>query len=215
MARFPCKRAAPAAALLMALVLPAIRLAVPAEVAGELEFKNWSRLEVLDDSTWIYDAVITHGNDMYLTAKLAHRVDLPGNASQLTLSGGVHIDFRGAVLDADSALIMFRGQQLQSGKVQGSQATFSHQRANSSRRVNGRADAIEFEGSSNRIRFKGNTFYTDGSNRCSIEELNYNLTDGSFSNTRAPGQAGDSCIVKLDSFERVPPPRTPERSTAQ
>lgn len=218
MARFLSDRAAAVAALMLALALPVMEPAIPAELSGELVFESWTTVDYTpqDGSALIHDAVISHSKDMHIKAKLARLVRHPdNNVEELTLSGGVHIDYRGALLDADSALIVFRDERLLSARVQGSQATFSHQPAGTSRRVNGRADAIEFEGASNRVRFKGDTFYTDGRNECSIDELLYSLTDGSFSNTRAPGQGGDRCILKLDSLQRVPPPRIPERSTAQ
>jgi lipopolysaccharide export system protein LptA len=218
MARFLSDRAALVAVLIMAVALPVMKPAIPAELSGELVFKSWSKVDYTpqDGSALIHDAEISHSKDMHITAKLARLARLPdNNVEELTLSGGVHIDYRGALLDADSALIIFRDEKLLSARVQGSQATFSHQPAGTSRRVNGRADAIEFEGASNRVRFKGDTFYTDGRDECTIDELIYSLTDGSFSTIRAPGQGGDRCIFKLDSRERVPPPRTPERSTAQ
>src|SRR5690606_17156329 len=133
--------------------------AVPAQLTGALTIDNWSRLEhkVQDDSTIIDNAELSHGSDMSIKAGRAVRALLPGNVNQLTLSGGVHIDYRGAVLDAETALVVFRGQQLQSARVQGSQATFSHQPASSPRRVRGQANAIEFDGTSNRVRFSGKT----------------------------------------------------------
>lgn len=217
MARFLSDRAARVAVLIVALALPVMKPAIPAELNGELEIKSWSSVEYSsqDGSALLHDAVISHTRDMQIKAKLARYDELGDKkVQQLTLSDGVHIDYRGAILEADSALLVFRDAQLVSARVEGKQATFSHQPARSSRRVSGRADAIEFEGASNRIRFKGDTFYTDGRNECSIDELVYILTDGSFSSIRAPGR-GERCTISLDSLERVPPPRTPERSTAQ
>ena len=214
MARFRSDRRTAGTALLLALA--AMNPAVPAELSGALTIDNWSRLEhnVQDDSTSIDDARISHGSDMSIKAGRAVRALLPGNVNRLMLSGGVHIDYRGAVLDAETALVVFRGQQLQSARVQGSQATFSHQPAGSPRRVRGQANAIEFDGASNRVRFSGKTSYTDGRTECNVEELYYSLADGSIINNRPQGE-NDRCTVDLDAGARVPTPRTPDRSTSQ
>ncbi len=213
MARFRSDAGSSAPALFLALCLVAMP-AAPAELTGALTFESWSHLEhnIQDDTTSLEDAEIRHGTDTFIRAGRAVRVQLPGRVNQLTLSDGVHITYRGAVLDADSALVVFRDQKLQSARVVGSQATFSHQPAGSSRRVQGRANVIEFDGASDRVKLSGKTSYSDGQFECNLEELLYNLADTRVS---TPAQdAMDRCTVDLDA-ERVPTPRTPERSTAQ
>lgn len=215
MARFRSDAGQAARTVLLALCVVAIP-AVAAELTGTLKFEKWSKLDfnLQDDSASLEDAEISHGSDMFIKARRANRVQRPGRVNELTLSGGVHITYRGAVLDADSALIVFRDQQLQSARVQGSQATFSHQPPGSARRVQGRANVIEFDGASDRVKLSGRTSYDDGRTKCNIEELLYDLSDGRASNTRSAGDM-DNCIVDLDSAGRVPTPRTPDRSTAQ
>lgn len=203
--------------MFLAVALPVMQVAISAELTGELVIDDWSELEynIQDDSALIHDAEIRYGTEMSIKAKLAHRIKArSGDTDQLTLSGGVHINYRGAVLDAESALIVFRGKELQSARVEGSQATFSHQPAGASRRVHGRANSINFEGASNQVHLSGNTSYSDGRNECRVEELFYNLDDGSFVNRRLPGGVV-GCTLDLGGRDRVPAPRTPDRSTAQ
>lgn len=211
MARFRSDARRPAGTVLLALCLVAAP-AVPAELTGTLDIEGAAfRFGINDDSIIVEDAEITHGRDMFITARLANHVQRPGRVNELTLSGGVHIIYRGAVLDADTALIVFRDQKLQSARVQGSQATFSHQPEGSPRRRQGRADVIEFDGASDRVKLTGKTWYEDGRVTCNIEQLLYNLSDG----TARTGTSKDRCTVDLESSERVPTPRTPDRSTAQ
>lgn len=207
--RFDARRSAGTALIALCLAAAA---AVPAELTGTLDIKGAQfRFGINDDTIIVEDAEITHGRDMFITARLANHVQRPGRVNELTLSGGVHITYRGAVLDADSALIVFRDQKLQSARVQGSQATFSHQPTGSSRRRQGRADVIEFDGSSDRVKLSGSTWYENGPVTCNIEQLLYDLSDGQAHT--ATGK--DKCTVDLDSSGHVPTPRTPERSTAQ
>ena len=61
------------------------------------------------------------------------------------------------------------------------------------------------------MKLTGKTWYEDGRVTCNIEQLLYNLSDG----TARTGTSKDRCTVDLESSERVPTPRTPDRSTAQ
>jgi lipopolysaccharide transport protein LptA len=129
----------------------------------------------------------------------------------------VHIEFRDAILDAESAQMVFRGEELLSVQVKGSQARFSHQFRQSGRRIHGRADAIDFDGRSGKVRFSGNTWYTDGRHEFSTDLVIYDIDDGSVADdgdtrTRVQG------VIRPDleqDRQRVPPPRIPDRSTAQ
>lgn len=213
--RRPRSRAVALAWLLTSLAVPA---GIAAQFAGELIIEDWSRLDYnsRDGSMTLEDVLITHGGDTRIEASHAHRVQRPGRVNQLDLSGGVHIRFRDATLDAESAQMMFRGEELVSVEVKGSQAQFSHQPAGYPRRVSGSADAIGFDAGSGRVRFAGNTSYTDGRYSLSSDVVVYDIDDGTVVDDGDAGSRGRAVIpLNIDDDERLPAPRTPDRSTAQ
>jgi hypothetical protein len=64
--------------------------------------------------------------------------------SQWEFKGTVHIEFNGAVLDADSAVAQFADNRIQQVRVMGSPALFSHQLKDAAQRNQGRAQTIEY-----------------------------------------------------------------------
>lgn len=231
MARSPFERRRPrqprgrAAAALAALLLLAAGLqgdSLAASLSGTLKIDGENFQVNLRDDSWSLEKVtlLLHGpetqgtgEDTRVTAQLAKGEDKPDGVTELDLTGRVHIEFRDAVLDADSALMQIRGQELLSVQVRGEQAQFSHQ-LRKDRQISGRADSIDYDSATGRVRFRGNTFWTDGRRtELSTEEVIYNLDDGSaFSPTPGTG------VIRpdLDAVrERIPTPRTPERSSAQ
>src|SRR5690606_23423822 len=120
--------------------------AVAAAPGGTFDIRQYTNMEmnVRDDTLTVEDVVITHGADTRVEAKFARQTSRPGNVKQLDLSGGVKIDFNGATLAADSAVMVFRGDQLLSVRVEGRQAEFSHQPPGF-RRIFGRAGSISMD----------------------------------------------------------------------
>lgn len=184
-----------------------------AGVTGNLEI-NGENLEISSDGrATLENAVLTHReSNVRATASRATKTDKPGGVSDLDLSGTVHIEVRGAVLDATSAVMVFRNQELISVQVRGSQAEFSHQPKGSSRRINGRADSIAYDAASGKVVLTGNGFYsfTDGSAQGSSDTVTYDINVGSVVTGRISG------VLQLDSVrDRVPAPSTPDRESAQ
>src|SRR5690606_9936781 len=103
--------------------------AAPAGVSGTFEIPQYSNMEINipDDTMTVEDVVITHGEDTRVEAKFARQTRKAGNVKQLDLSGKVRIDFQGATLEVATAVMVFRGDQLESVQVDGDQADFSHQ----------------------------------------------------------------------------------------
>jgi lipopolysaccharide transport protein LptA len=127
------------------------------------------------------------------------------------LNGGVHIEFDDAILDADSATVLFADNRLKEVHVRGANgkpAHFSHQVKNTPRRNQGRAATIDYDSMAAVLRLAGDTWYSDGRSAIETAAFTYNLNDGSFfSNESVKG------TVQPD--KRVPPPRTPDRATSQ
>lgn len=188
-----------------------------AQLSGEIVIEEGINLVInTRDDSWSMDEVlISHGQDTRITADRLNGTERAGDVSELDLTGDVHIEFRGATLNARSAEVIFRGGELVSVQVEGSQAEFSHLLAGYARRIDGRANAIRFETASGKVRFSGNTSYTDGRHTLNSEAITYDINDGTVSDDGDPGTRGRAIIRLGGSGERVSPPREPDRSTAQ
>jgi lipopolysaccharide transport protein LptA len=134
--------------------------------------------------------------------------------SEWEFKGEVHIEFDGAVLDADSAIARFSDNKIRQIHVVGEPARFSHQLKNSAQRNQGRAGTVDYDATTALVRFAGGTWYSDGRNEVNTSALVYNLNDGSFSNESTATDPGRVRLT-IRPGKRIAPPRTPERSTAQ
>lgn len=189
-----------------------------AQFSGELTIEEYTNLDysTRDGRMSLDNVLISHGADTRIEARHALRTERPGRVNYLELSGGVHIKFRDSTLEADTAEVLVRGEDLISVNVKGSQATFSHQLRGYARRIDGRADAITFDPSSGRVSFSGNTSYTDGRQNLTEETLIYNINDGTVRDDGDPRTRGRGVIrLNTSDDDRVPAPVPPERSTAQ
>jgi lipopolysaccharide transport protein LptA len=201
---------------LLAMACGAAPATLAAGLTGSLQIEEGGRSSLSGDgkTLTIEDVVLTHpGSDTRVTSSLAVLVLNANGTRDLELSGTVHIEVRGAVLDAGSAMVVFRGEELVSVQVKGSpQAQFSHQPKGSSRRINGRADAIHYDAATGMVQLTGNGFYTfaDGSAEGSSGTVTYDTNTGKVETGRFSG----SLQFERDR-ERVPPPRTPDRENAQ
>lgn len=183
-----------------------------------IEIQQYSNLviNVRDDTIQAEDVVLAHGPDTRVEAQLARQTDQADNVKQLDLSGGVHIAFRDTTLDATTASARFRGDQLLSVQVDGSQAQFSHQPEGYSRRVHGTADAIRYDTTSGKVVFSGNTAYTDGCNRLTSSSITYNINDGAATDDGDPATRGRAILcLDPDKAPEVPTPRIPGREQAR
>ena len=132
-------------------------------------------------------------------------------------SNGVHIEFDDAVLDADSATVLFVDNRLKEVHVKGTRAsprisrTSSRMRRGATRAVRPPSTTIPAD---RLLRLAGGTWYSDGRNEVNTATLIYNMNDGSFSNATGPNES-DRVRITIRPDKRVPPPRTPDRETSQ
>jgi lipopolysaccharide transport protein LptA len=218
MARSPfdhrCRRAAALGVLVLAWA--GLFPAEAAELTGFLVIEKARNAQYTREGILTAeDVLLTHEGDIRITADHARHTPLEDGTRRLELTGRVHIEVRGAVLDADSATLNFRDQDLLTVAVKGSQATFSHQPEGYARRVNGRADTIDFDAARSEVTFAGNTSYTDGRNSLTSDLIVYGIESGAIRDDGDPKTRGRAIIRLGESLGRVPPPRQPERSTAQ
>ena len=131
-----------------------------------------------------------------------------GSATDPKASGTVHLEFKSAVLDSQTALVNFSEDNVSTAHTEGSPATFSHLLKNSSKRITGQARRIDYDAAKDRLYLTGDIRFFNGSVELKSESLWYNLGDGSYGS-----DSNSSVIFRPD--ERVPTPRTPDRSTAK
>lgn len=121
----------------------------------------------------------------------------------------VHIEYRDTRLDADSAIVTYANGSLQSIQVRGAPAHFAHVTGETSRRSEGRANAIDFDSVARKVKLSGNGWFQYGDNEARTDTLYYSLDDRVLSTDEG---------VKLNIVipeRRIAPPRAPDRSTAQ
>jgi lipopolysaccharide export system protein LptA len=126
---------------------------------GPVHFNVPAGTQTLED-----DVELRQAPDTLIRADKAEGTNLPdGNYDNghWVLSGAVHIEFEGTVLDADSATVVFTDGHIHSIVVQGSPATFSHPTGTGERNL-GRASTITYDGTRRQIRFTGHTAYSFG-----------------------------------------------------
>jgi lipopolysaccharide transport protein LptA len=158
------------------------------------------------------DLVLRQGNTL-IKAKHAEGSGLANNRrnGSWVLNGEVHIEFDGAVLDAESATVKFVDNRLKTVAVLGKPARFSHTLRNSSR-GQGTAERIDYDASTSDVRFSGRTAFQYDTLQVRNEvEVIYNLKD---STVRTPkGSRSEGSYQPPE--KPVPPPRTPDRASAQ
>jgi lipopolysaccharide transport protein LptA len=165
------------------------------------------------------DVTLRQGTQALIKSKnaTARRLSDGYEDGEWQFSNGVHIEFDDAVLDADSATVLFADNRLKEVHVKGAKgepARFSHQLKDAPRRNQGRAATIDYDAAGGMLRLAGGTWYSDGRNEVNTASLIYNMNDGSFSNATGPNES-DKVRITIRPDKRVPPPRTPDRATSQ
>jgi lipopolysaccharide transport protein LptA len=165
------------------------------------------------------DVTLRQGTQALIQAKnaTARRLSEGYEDGEWQFSNGVHIEFDDAVLDADSATVLFASNRIKEIHVKGATtepARFSHQLKDAPRRNQGRAATIDYDAAAGTVRLAGGTWYSDGRNEVNTASLIYSMNDGSFSNATGPNES-DRVRITIRPDKRVPPPRTPDRATSQ
>lgn len=135
-----------------------------------------------------------------------HSVDARAVAASPQPPRPVHVEFNGAVLDVDTVAAAFTAGRIRTIQALGSPAEFSYQVKKSGQRVHGRAPRIDYDADKTLITFL-EAAYAYGNDEGKTQMLSYNFTDGSTRTVNASG------TYRPD--ERVPTPRTPDRSSAR
>ena len=177
------------------------------------------RLHVDSGSFQLDDVRLTQAPDTLITAASGEASGLAtadnADNSRWTLTGKVHIEHEGTVLDADNATVVFADRRIQSIEVKGSPAQFSHPTKTPGQRFLGKADTIDFDGQKRQVRFSPPSWYSFGYCESNADTpLVYDI-DAAVLSSQSGGSGQAGIRGTCDRGSRVPPPRTPERSTAQ
>jgi lipopolysaccharide transport protein LptA len=212
-------------ALLAVLALAAVGL-LPAAALPAPSAPVFSRAEIEIDgrdlvtnpnagTLTLRDVRVTQGPGTLIKAQNGATAIADGyQNSRWEFIGTVHIEFDGAVVDADKAIAVFADGRIQTLQVDGAPVRFSHPAKDSDQRNLGRANRIDYDAASREVRFSGKAWYSDGRNEATTEAMVYSLADGALASV---GDGSDESRVKLTirPNKRVPAPRTPDKATAQ
>ncbi len=214
-------RSAVAAIVLLAVVLPASPAVEAAAIADKLDVQIGDLKELnLNEGTLVGARIeITDGPGILIKADTAQGSQITETYanSHWELTGHVHIEYDGSVLDADSATVTFADRLIELIEVHGTPALFSHPARTAGQRYEGRAENIYFDGGSRVVRFTGQPWFSFGSRQCTSDKPLLYAVDSTVLSSERDGKpdAGVRCTYGTGVDGHVPTPRTPERSSAQ
>lgn len=207
------------------VALPLTRAAAPAQRAGTI----FSRVGTITHDRLVanFEAGTFSMRNVVLrqeggTLISADEVSVSGaegefDNSQWELRGSVHVEYEGAVVDADAAAVVFVDGRVKTIDAQGGAGQpvqFAHTFRQSSRRAQGRAANVAYDASSGQVHFFNGTWFSNGRAELQDEEICYNVNTTALSDCGNP-EARGTVTVFPQQGERMPPPREPDRSTAQ
>jgi lipopolysaccharide transport protein LptA len=165
---FSLPRAAIAAALSLALGLPAL-----AQDRGQLPIKVEARSSDFDyqNNVLVFNEITIAQGDIRISAQRAIASGLDFEDSTWEFSGGVSIADADAGLASDAARVRFAGGEVQSATVTGSPATFQQRRKE--QLTQGRANRIDYDMGRGTVELAGNAWLTDGRNEVAGATLVY------------------------------------------
>jgi len=117
---------------------------------------------------------ITQG-DARVEADRATATGLEFENSRWRFEGSVRIRAEGGSLASDSATVRFVNNVIQSAEVTGSPATFAQERGE--QRAEGRAERIDYDLGTGRVRLAGGAWLSDGSNEITGSTLVYSMRE--------------------------------------
>jgi lipopolysaccharide transport protein LptA len=179
-------------------------------VRGDIEIEGNNLKGNINAGTQSMDDFVLKQGSNLIRAKKSNGSGLADGRDNSTwdLKGEVHIEFDGAVLDADAATVKLVDSRIKTIHVQGAPARFSHPLKTGDRVVKGRAAIIDYDAATALVQFSGGTQFEDGRNQITTEKLTYNINDSSVSTSQGRSQG------TIQPGSRVPTPKIPDRKTA-
>jgi lipopolysaccharide transport protein LptA len=170
-----------------------------------------------DNSTWKFTGdVHVEVDGAVLDAEAATVVFVNRRVSSVVVQSAttqpakksVHLEYNNAVLDVDTATLSFADGRINTIQALGKPAQFSHVLKKNGRRVNGRANKIEYDARKSLASLSVDAWFSNGVSELATQLVTYNLADGLIS---SPGKSTGT----YQAEERVPAPHTPDRATAK
>jgi lipopolysaccharide transport protein LptA len=187
----------PLLAGLLLLLAPAYAARAP---MAEITVSGEGRTEFNFNSGTIQfaDFVLRQPPDTLIRADTANGTGVVAGSYDSTswvLTGKVHIEHQGTVLDASSARVVFNDRLVRSIEVRDAPASFSHPTKVAGQRYQGSAETITFDGASRRVRFSGRPKFSFGSNEGDSDRpLLYDLDKGVLS---SEGKGDSAARVRM------------------
>ena len=123
----------------------------------------------------VFSRVRISQGDARVEADRATATGLEFENSQWRFEGQVRITAEGGFLASDVATVRFVGNEIADAEVAGSPARFSQQRGE--QHAEGRADRIDYDLTSGRVRLAGEAWLSDGTNEISGSTLVYSMRE--------------------------------------
>lgn len=117
---------------------------------------------------------ITQG-DAYVEAAQATATGLEFENSRWQFEGGVRITVEGGLLESDAATVRFVNNEIDGAEVVGRPARFRQER--DGKLAEGRAERIDYDLGSQRVRLSGNAWLSDGRNDITGSRLVYGMRE--------------------------------------
>jgi lipopolysaccharide transport protein LptA len=152
--------------------------------------------------------VITQG-DARVEADHATATGLDFESSRWRLEGNVRIKAEGGSLASDLATVNFQNNEISVAQVVGKPATFAQTRGE--RSAEGRANQIDYDLASGRVRLSGEAWLSDGNNQITGSTLVYSMRE-----ERVVAEAGEQGgkPVRITINPKAPPTAEPQDGAA-
>lgn len=122
-----------------------------------------------------FTRVVITQNEARVEADRATATGLNFESSRWRLEGNVRIRAEGGSLASDTATVNFENNEISVAQVIGSPARFAQQRGD--RSAQGRANQIDYDLASGRVRLSGDAWLSDGSNQITGSTLVYSMRE--------------------------------------
>ena len=194
---------------LLALAAPLVlaqspRASLPIDVeadSSDFDYKN---------GVLVFTRVRITQGDARVEADRATATGLEFDNSRWRFEGNVRITAEGGFLSSDLATVRFVDNQIAGAEVTGKPASFAQQRGQ--QRAEGRAERIDYDLASGRVRLVGDASLSDGSNQITGSTLVYSMAE-----ERVLAEAGEQGgqPVRITINPKSPPGDKPAEGAPQ
>lgn len=162
---------------------PAVALLAGAGIAAAQEYDRTAPINLeaassdfdYKNNTLVFRNVKVTQGPLTVEAREAHATGLNFDNSKWDLKGDIRITVPDGKLAADSAIVLFRNNNILNAVVHGAPATFEQVLKETKQLAKGRADTIEYDVQQSTVSLSGQAWLTDGQNEIRGETLVYDI----------------------------------------